>query len=290
MRRIETVEEGQSNGLVRKVYYEIERLLGVPFVPAFFRALATRPELLASVWDAVRPSVDSQAFTYLSGRIRRQAEALAEATFELVDLYAWMRDHDFDRENTRRVLYALEVFHYVNPRLLLVTGSLKMAFDGIHDPRISRRRASPPSSIEPEFPTAPHRVMMEQAPEIVREGYLDIVEMLRAGIVPDDFQVLGNWPDLLHKAWSEIKPGMHSTTFIEETRALSAFAIELAQELPHAVQHPPLDEETRGVLDAFFDIYCRVGVGTSAIRWMMVEGERFARTTGRAAGERPTEP
>lgn len=285
MHRMETVEESHSRGQVREIYRDIEHSLGVPFVGAIFRAFAAVPEVLPSIWSQIRPNLGTQAFAYLSRRLRRQSEALAESTFELVDLYGWMIDHNCSREDIRRVLYSLEMLHFVDPKLLLITASLFANLHGIHDERIERRKPSIPTSQEPEFPTAIHRVMYEQAPEIVKEAYLDILDTCKSPIVPDDAQIIGNWPQFLHKAWTELKPMLHSPTFIEESRSLAGLAISLAQELPYPIDISNVDRNVHDIVNKFLRIYSGTTVTTAAVRWMMIEGQRSSRNAGRAAGE-----
>lgn len=285
MHRIETVEEGQSRGQVRDIYRDIEHSLAVPFVGAIFRALAAVPDALPSTWAEVKPNLETQAFSYLSRRIRRQSETLAESTFEFVDLYSWMLDHGCEREDIRRILYSLEMLHFVNSKLLLITASLYAALNGVQDERIISRKATPLTTQESEYPTAIHRVSYEQAPEIAKETYLDIVEALRAPFVPDDFQILGNWPQFLHKCWTEIKPTMHSQTYQEEARSVSSLAVGLSLELPFQVHLDVVGQEVRTLTEMFLRICSHTCISTAAIRWMLMEGQRSARNTGRAAGE-----
>jgi len=285
MRRMGTLEEGRSEGPINEIYRDIERTLGVPFVGAVFRSLAACPERLAAVWPRIKAGIESRAFSELANHLMQRADALVEVTFEPEDLHAWVSAHGFRREDTRRVLYTLEALHYIGPRLLLVTAALAVAALGISDPRVRRRKAAPRSAEEPEFPTPIPRVMMEQAPNEVKEDYLDIIEVMGTPLVPDDFQALGRWPALLRRAWGDVKPVMRSTTFLDEAQGLSAFAIELAQELPHPVELPKPGQYLRRVIETYLSIYSRTIISTAAIRWMMVEGERTARTTGRGAGE-----
>lgn len=289
MRRIGTLEEGQSRGRVREIYLDAERSFAVPFVGAVFRALAVQPNVLEQVWPQVKSNVEAQTFVNLSSRLRQRSDMLAETTFELVDLYAWLRDHGFPREDIRRILYILELFHQLDPKLLICTAAMTVAVTGISNPEIRRRRFSPIRTPQPEFPTRIPQVMIEQAPDEVKEDYLDIADVMGLPVIPDEFQTLGHWPPFLRRVWNELKPVTRSHTFLNEAENLEAVAIEMAQELPCPVKIENPTDDTRRILETFMSIYARMNLVISAVRWMMIEGERLARSVGRAAGERRQE-
>ncbi|HOK53321.1 MAG TPA: halocarboxylic acid dehydrogenase DehI family protein [Armatimonadota bacterium] len=289
MRRIETLEEGQARGRVKEIYKEIERAFGVPFVGGVFRALAQYPDVLESAWNQLKPNISTQSYVDLSNDLRQRADALAELIFELDDLYTWMLDHNFSREDIRKVLYTLEVLHYINPKLLLATAAITAGVMGVKNPQIKRRRESPITSQEPDYPNKLPQVMLEQASNEVKEDYYDIIAIMGLLTLPDDIQALGNWPTFLRRVWSNLKPVVRSATFLEESQNLESVAIESAQELPYPVEVKSDNPEVRRILESFMSMYARMCIGISAIRWMVMEGERTARLIGRAAGERPSE-
>ena len=289
MRRIDTCEEGQSRGRVREIYTEIEHDFGSPYVGEVFRALASYDaDVFDRIWTELKPNVETQAFIDLSGQLRQRINALAEVTFEPIDFYSWLLDHDFSREDIRRIMYTLEVLHYVNPKYLLATAALLTTVMRVRDPRIIRRRASEITAFEPDFPTRIPQVMPEQASDDVKEDYYDIADVMGIPVIPDDFQALAHWPDFLRQVWTEFRSAMRSSTFLDEAQMVSTFAVSAAQELPYTMKLD-VDQEVRRILETFLSIYARVSVVTAAIRWMVIEGERTVRIVGRAAGERPSE-
>ncbi|MBI2843336.1 MAG: hypothetical protein HYX78_08045 [Armatimonadetes bacterium] len=289
MRRIELLSEGHSRGRVREIYQEIEHEFAVPLVGSMFRALAAYSDVLDSVWSQFKSNVGTQVFIDFSSRIRSNADAMAADTFELDDLYAWMQGHECDKEDIRRIRYVLEMFHYLNPKLLLTAAAVDVAVNRIQSPNVSRRRPSPSRTQEPEFPTRAPQVMLDQAPDQVKEVYFDVLDLMGIPIVPDDFQALGNWQNFIRRTWNDLKPVMRSTTYLEESQRLSRMAVELAQELPHAVVIESPTDEIRMIAETFLSLYARQTISTAGIRWMVLEGERAARTIGRAAGERPAQ-
>lgn len=285
MRGIVTIEESHATGKTREIYHDVERALGIPFPGLTFRALAPVADVLESIWPQVKKNAATQSFSALSGRLQRQADEAVAATFELEDLYSWLKDHDFSREDTRRIRYSLDMLHHANPRLLLITASLYAALHNITDPRFTRPRPTVRNSHEPEYPTKIDRVMMEQAPLETKEIYLDAAEAAGVPVVPDDFLILGNWPTFLRRAWESVKPVMHSMTFINEASDLSVRATQFAQELPYPTELSNTDIEVRRLVDIVQSLYARTTMATAAVRWMVIEGERINRVAGRAAGE-----
>jgi hypothetical protein len=285
MRGIVTIEESHAHGEIKDIYSDIERTLGVPFVGSLFRALATRQEVLEAVWPQIKRNAQTQAFTDLAERLSRQSDAVAEVTFEFDDLYSWLGEHAFSREDVRQIRYALEMLHYADPRLLLATASLHVALHNSQAQRVERAKPSRRTAQEPEFPSKASRTMMEQAPVEVKEIYLDAAEAVGVPMVPDAFQMLGNWPLFLRRLWNELRPVMHSLTFLNEASGLSALAIEAAQELPYAVTLEDAGIEVRRLVDMFMASYSRTQLIISAVRWMVIEGEHLNRATGRADGE-----
>ncbi|MEN6520628.1 MAG: halocarboxylic acid dehydrogenase DehI family protein [Armatimonadota bacterium] len=290
MRRIETLEEGQAHGQLKTLYGEIQRDFGSPFVGSIFRALAKQPGLLEAVWPQLQPDVTTQAFVDLASRIRQRADTLAGLTFDLDDLYTWLHDHRFTREDIRRILYVLEVLHYLNPKLLLATAALTVSVTGIKTSGINRYRATRITKEEPEYPNKIPQVMFEQASNGVKEDYYDISDVMGIPVIPDDFQALAEWPSFLRRIWSMLKPGMRSTTLLNEAQGISQAALELAQELPNPVEVSyPDQQRARQLFETFLSLYARTMVGISAVRWTMIEGQQNARITGWAAGERSAE-
>ncbi len=54
MATIRLLDESQATGRVKEIFEEIKQTFGIPFVPQLFRALATKPDQLESVWNQVK--------------------------------------------------------------------------------------------------------------------------------------------------------------------------------------------------------------------------------------------
>ncbi len=285
MRVIATIEESHAHGATKDIYTNIERTLAVPFVGMVFRSLATREGVLEAVWPQIRRNIETQAFSDLAGQLRRNSEGAVETTLEFDDVFAWLGEHNFSREDVRHIRYALEMLHFVNSKLLLANAAMYVSLHNISNPKIVRSRPKEITKTEPQFPTRVSRVMLEQAPADTKEIFLDVMDAVRVPAIPDDFLMLAEWPTFLRRIWNDLRPAMHSPTFIDEAATLSALAIESAQELPYPISLENAGIDTRRIVDMFQSFYPMVSLATAAVRWMVIEGERVNRSIGRAAGE-----
>jgi hypothetical protein len=285
MRVVHLIDEGQATGQIKQVYRDIQATFAAPIVGSVFRALAARPDVLVAAWRDIRKNAETRSFITLASRLRSGADSIVSATFEFDDLYSWLREHGFGREDMRRIRYSLEMLHFLNPKLLLAIAAMHVSLHGISSPRISRATPSPPTGQEPEFPSKTPKVTIEQAPSDTMEIFLDAIDATGTPVVPDDLQILAAWPTLLRRTWGNLKPVMHSATFIEEAERLSELAVEAAQELPFAINIDGAGIDVRRAVDMFLKLQARMLLASAAVRWMLLEGERLNRSVGRAAGE-----
>jgi AhpD family alkylhydroperoxidase len=81
------VEEEDATGVVREVYDEIKRVRGLARVPAFWRAIAHRPEYLRSEWDKLRTIMETGTLD------RRTKEMIAVAVSATNNCDYCLRSH-----------------------------------------------------------------------------------------------------------------------------------------------------------------------------------------------------
>ena len=54
MSQLPSVQESEASGEVASIYEEIQREMGIPFVPNIDKALAISPKALAGTWQLLR--------------------------------------------------------------------------------------------------------------------------------------------------------------------------------------------------------------------------------------------
>jgi len=234
--RPQTVAENEAEGEVARVYHEIRQVLRVSGVNLIFRKLASYRSF-PTLWDAVRPNAESRAFEDGADRIRSEAVRVAEG---LGRVGARGRV-PLGESQAYQVVKAFELYHYVNPKLLVLTSALGLALDGESD---GRPRAEPGlEQVERGVP--PRMYPMEMISEETDDGHLrdlfgDIKRTLNLPSVNSDYRTLALWPGYLAVAWEGLKPIVGSDEHRRAGEALGETARSVARALPLAV---PLSRE-----------------------------------------------
>jgi AhpD family alkylhydroperoxidase len=73
------VEESRAIGLVAEIFADIKATKGIDFVPAFWRTLATNPQLLQGIWNQLKRVMHPEACGITSRLDSKTREMLALA-------------------------------------------------------------------------------------------------------------------------------------------------------------------------------------------------------------------
>ena len=199
MTGLEQVREGSAPAALAGRFRDIRRVLRVPWVPLLFRALAPMPDALQAAWRALAPNLSTRAFEEAADDLRVVlTRSAVELGTPLLEPSLLSRGYDTDEIDEMRD--ALQLFHYVDPKLMLVTGALVQLDDG-H----ALGGATRPDWALAPVPPALDLPSPELAPEHPGGRVGEILDALvRAIHLPDvtaDLRVLGHWPGLLEEAW-----------------------------------------------------------------------------------------
>lgn len=85
---IRLVSESEATGRVKEIFEEIRATLQLPFVPQFFRALASRPQQLESVWAQMRGVFGAGLLDLRTQLLAALAVAAAQQNSYFVQTYA----------------------------------------------------------------------------------------------------------------------------------------------------------------------------------------------------------
>ena len=85
---IRLLDESQATGRVKEIFEEIKQTFGLPFVPELFRALATKPEQLESVWTQVKNLFGSGSLDVKTKILSALAVAAAGRSRYFVTMYS----------------------------------------------------------------------------------------------------------------------------------------------------------------------------------------------------------
>lgn len=203
LRRPKQVEEHKAAGEIERVYHEIRETLRVTGINLNFRIWARYEKFFLAMWEAVRPNVETRLFENAADQLRAEAVYIAErwarpGITSCVPLGESQRYH---------IQAALMLYHYVNPKLLLLTSSVKLALDGEPigqrpmDPYLPLIRRGAPAKMYPM------EMVAEKPPDKrLRDLFDDIKQTLSLSSINSDYRTLALWPDYLAAAWAWLKP------------------------------------------------------------------------------------
>ena len=231
-RRLTLVREADSSGRTLEIYQEIKAALGVPHVNVIFQAYGAYPAALDTIWNALRPCVETTEFFRCAERLRGEAYTRTHNYFTVPDLCASIQQVHFSTGAQHELTEVVELLHYNNPLLLLIAAAQLQAFeDGPPMPKSAERNAE-----HPVFTHKPIRISEEEASGPIRKIFEDIKRTLGVTVVNTDYQAFARFPDFLNMYWGALKPAVLSPLYSENRRALHDSALTLAGDLPNAPQ------------------------------------------------------
>jgi hypothetical protein len=227
-RRLPLLRESDATGRTLEIYKEIKRALGVPHVNLIFQAYGAHPRVLELIWEGMQPCVATAEFFNSDARIGAEAYTRIHNYFRVIGL----SEANFSGDTRQDIAGVVDLFHYNNPLLLLITATQLQAFE--NGPAGSRSPSASPQ--HPVFSVRPATVTEEAAPAHIRKLYDDIKRTLGLASINTDYQAFAAWPDFLNAYWSALKPAVLSPLYPENKHAMRESAIALAGELPESPQ------------------------------------------------------
>jgi len=188
------------------IFEEIKQFFYIPFIPSAFLRLADTPEYLSHVWPALKVSLDTVGFL---NSARYMADMAMEATEEVYEPIFCPTSNE-----AKELAHVIDVFHYVQPQILLILAALREALD--------RDSVGGAGSVELRSPT--ERELIHRDTEIMLgEEFVesdDIASVLGLDKPPDLYQSLAYFPKFLGPVWLEIRELQAYPEFRRRARAL----------------------------------------------------------------------
>ena len=232
--RLALVDETQADRQTIEVYELITRKMRVGRVPLLFKALAAEKALLPC-WQAIRPAIRVRAFEEAADDLRlRSAQAAVELGCPLIETQLEWAGYDNDEIDEIRGM--VDVFHYLDPKLLMVVAVLSQALkDGIGGvKRGARAEQRIPRGVPQDMDHI--ELVPEDANGALGKSFRSIRSHLGLGIVPDDFRALGRWPKYLELAWGDARKRDEEPRAAATLKELLRQADDAASQLPVRVQ------------------------------------------------------
>lgn len=232
------VKEFDAKDEIERVYHEIRQTLRVTGVNLNFRTWADFGRFLPAMWDDFRPNAETRAFENGADEIRRRAVHLASHLPRL----AARNELQLGESRSWQIQRALELYHYINPKLLVLTSAVSASLKG---EQIRGEGAEADLIQKGEPPTMLAMEMVEEKPKEkqLRKLFDDIKKTLSLSAINSDYRTLGLWPDYLETAWRALKPVCKSQAFTDAADILRDEGKRVARLLPYRLSL------TRDVLD-----------------------------------------
>ncbi len=222
--RLRLVGESEASGRTQEIYQEIKHTFGVPQVSALFQAFAACPKILDVFWRALRPAVQTRQFFRLGDRLRADAYTRMHNYFQVPDLHS----PGLDPGSRQQISEIVELFHYVDPLLLLLSVALAQA---LAKPLGQSAGESPPAE-HPAFAHCPPLVTEEMAPAQIKLIYEDIKRTLDLPVLSTAYQAFASSPAFLESYWNALKPVAQSALYTESHAGVRETAWSLVREFP----------------------------------------------------------
>jgi hypothetical protein len=227
--RLQLVSDDDAAPRVRAIFDEVRHSLGLPVVPALYRAYAAFPEFLAVHWQAFRPVLQSQPFFLLGARLAAESYTRAHNYFEIASLTAC----DFRTEDSGKlpISQVLDYYQYLDPLLLLISSAQMQALEG----PIGENRSAAAAN-HPVFPVAPCLLAEDQATPAVHRIWNERRRILEVAFISDEHRAMACWTPLYRSYWSSLKGLLQSPLYADCQYRIGESAWTMARELPVRVE------------------------------------------------------
>ncbi len=223
------VREIEAEGEIERVYHEIKQSMRASGINLNFRTWAAFEKFFPAMWDRMRPIVETGAFEHGADEIRSESVGFAG---KLGKIEAKSKVH-LGESQKYQIVKALELYHYINPKLLVFTSKVKQALEDESQEGI--QYAENTELIERGIPLKMYPMeMIGEDPEDERLAKIfeDIKETLSLSSINSDYRTLALWADYLEAAWNELKPIVQTDEYKKASDNLRTAAQNLASRLP----------------------------------------------------------
>ena len=216
---------------------QIAAALRSPFVPDVAADLARCEGVLEAVWPQLAPSVDTAGFL---GSALYMADMALEAVYEPELSPQSLLGGALTDGDLERLLGVLDVFHWVQPQLLLLCAALAEAQDA---PAVGGQgRLAPRETSERE------RAHLTTEVELASPGagpLPEVAKLLQLPAPPELYRAVAVWPGYLEAAWEELQHLVAYPLFRQRGRGLYYYGRSSSRFLAQPLRANP--ESTDGL-------------------------------------------
>lgn len=215
----------------RHALIDLSHALGASYPGEFLEALACYPEFLTALAGKVRNILSDPKFEHASvllrGDTRKEASRLG---IHREKLHEQIEETGLPREVISQLGHEIGVFHYANPKLLLLTAILNGSLEQ-HQPHPVPMLdlSTPPSEVRPMHVRDITFISEEDASPPVKEIF-DRVKSRSAGVLPREYLAVAKHPAYLKIAVNMLESVLGSKGYRQHCDALSLQAKMLSEQ------------------------------------------------------------
>jgi NAD(P)-dependent dehydrogenase (short-subunit alcohol dehydrogenase family) len=198
--QIQLIQPSEAAPEIQTCFKDIQDTLGIPWIPANWRAYAMYPSVMQLFWQRLKPAMQTEAFL-------EDAIAITEHVYrDINDWYQPSYQIELEQAQQHHIQQELNAFIFGNPQLLIqqiaLSKTLAGEVVGQDDSRDSQHR--PNAYRHHQIQLIDEQSAEKISPEMP-QVYQDIKQTLGIPIVNSDYQALARWPAFFLPAWSDIK-------------------------------------------------------------------------------------
>lgn len=194
------IDPAQAPPDIQACFNDIQDTLGIPWIPANWRAYAMYPSVLQLFWERLKPVTQTESFL-------EDAITITEQVYrDINDWYQPGYQIDIDEAQRRQIQRELNAFTFGNPQLLIqqIALSRALAGDVVGEDGNPDRRRGPNAYRHLEIQLMGEQSAQQLSAEM-QQVYRDIKQTLGVPIVNSDYQALARWSAFFLAAWEDIK-------------------------------------------------------------------------------------
>lgn len=238
------IPAGDPHPPAASVLDQIRTALRSPYLPSPLAELARADGYLEVVWPQLERSVETAGFIgsalYVADMALDTVERVYEPVFTSLDL----QDAGMTEDERIRLVEVIDVFHYVQPQLLLLLAALAEAFE--------RDEVGGHGKLEPRPVTdgeTHHLATVIPSTTASAPPLPVIAEALGLDEAPDLYRAVAAWPGYVGLVWDEIQHLAAYPEFRRRGRALYFYARSGARFLADPLRANPAALREAGVSD-----------------------------------------
>jgi short-subunit dehydrogenase len=194
------IEPSQAPPEIQACLSDIQDTLGIPWIPASWRAYAMYPSVMQLFWERLKPATQTESFL-------EDAIAITELVYrDSSDWYEPGYQIEMDEARRHQIQRVLNAFTFGNPQLLIqqIALSRTLAGEVVGQEGNADVRHSPNAYQHTEIQLIGEQSVREMSAQM-QQAYRDIKQTLGVPIVNSDYQALARWSGFFLAAWEDIK-------------------------------------------------------------------------------------